>query len=113
MYGVSTRKADDLVATLGLESGISKSEVSRICGELDEQLGAFRARSLAHVAFPYMFLDATYQKGRVDHQVVSRAVAVATGASMDGTRRCWAVPSATQKTEHSGPSSSARCGPGG
>ncbi len=86
MHGVSTRKVDDLVAALGLESGISKSEVSRICGELDEQLGAFRSRSLAHVEFPYVFLDATYLKGRVDHQVVSRAVVVATGVSMDGNR---------------------------
>ncbi len=86
VHGVSTRKVDDLVAALGLESGISKSEVSRICGELDEQLGAFRSRSLAHVEFPYVFLDATYLKGRVDHQVVSRAVVVATGVSMDGNR---------------------------
>ena len=86
MHGVSTSKVDDLVAALGLESGISKSEVSRICAELDDQLGAFRARSLAHVEFPYVFLDATYLKGRVDHQVVSRAVVVATGVSMDGHR---------------------------
>ena len=66
VHGVSTRKVDDLVAALGLESGISKSEVSRICAELDEQLGAFRSRSLAHIEFPYVFLDATYLKGRVE-----------------------------------------------
>ena len=83
VHGVSTRKVDDLVAALGLESGISKSEVSRICAELDEQLGAFRTRPLAHVEFPYVFLDATYLKGRVDRQVVSRAVVVATGV-VDG-----------------------------
>jgi len=86
VHGVSTRKVDGLVAALGLESGISKSEVSRICAELDEQLGAFRSRSLAHVELPYVFLDATYLKGRVNHQVVSRAVVVATGVSMDGHR---------------------------
>ncbi len=86
VHGVSTRKVDDLVAALGLESGISKSEVSRICAELDEQLGAFRSRSLAHIEFPYVFLDAAYLKGRVNHQVVSRAVVVATGVSMDGHR---------------------------
>jgi len=86
VHGVSTRKVDDLVVALGLESGISKSEVSRICSELDEQLGAFRSRSLAHIEFPYVFLDATYLKGRVNHQVVSRAVVVATGVSMDGHR---------------------------
>jgi putative transposase len=86
VHGVSTRKVDDLVAALGLEAGISKSEVSRICAGLDEELGAFRSRSLAHIEFPYVFLDATYLKGRVDHQVVSRAVVVATGVSMDGHR---------------------------
>ena len=113
VHGVSTRKVDDLVAALGLESGISKSEVSRICWELDEQLGAFRSRSLAHVEFPYVFLDATYLKGRVDHQVVSRAVVVATGVSMDGNREVLAVPSATPRTGPFGPSSSAPCGPEG
>jgi len=86
VHGVSTRKVDDLVVALGLESGISKSEVSRICAELDEELGAFRSRTLAHIEFPYVFLDATYLKGRVNHQVVSRAVVVATGVSMDGHR---------------------------
>jgi putative transposase len=86
VHGVSTRKVDDLVVALGLESGISKSEVSRICAELDTELSAFRNRSLGHVEFPYVFLDATYLKGRVDHQVVSRAVVVATGVSMDGHR---------------------------
>lgn len=86
VHGVSTRKVDDLVTALGLESGISKSEVSRICGELDVELSAFRNRSLGHIEFPYVFLDATYLKGRVDHQVVSRAVVVATGVSMDGHR---------------------------
>jgi putative transposase len=86
VHGVSTRKVDDLVQALGLDSGISKSEVSRICAELDAELSAFRNRSLAHVEFPYVFLDATYLKGRVDHQVVSRAVVVATGVSMDGHR---------------------------
>jgi putative transposase len=59
VHGVSTRKVDDLVAALGLESGISKSEVSRICTELDTSLEAFRTRPLGHVEFPYVFLDAT------------------------------------------------------
>jgi transposase-like protein len=86
VHRVSTRKVDDLVVALGLDSGISKSEVSRICGELDTELSAFRNRSLGHIEFPYVFLDATYLKGRVDHQVVSRAVVVATGVSMDGHR---------------------------
>jgi putative transposase len=88
---VSTRKVDDLVVALGLESRISKSEVSRICGELDAQLKTFRTRSLGHLEFPDVFLDATYLKGRVAHQVVSRAVVVATGVSMDGTREVLGV----------------------
>jgi len=86
VHGVSTRKVDDLVQALGLQAGISKSEVSRICAELDESLAAFRARPLGHVAFPYVFLDATYLKGRVDHAVVARAVVVATGVSITGER---------------------------
>ena len=86
VHGVSTRKVDDLVVALGLETGISKSEVSRICAELDHELEAFRTRDLGHVEFPYVFLDATYLKGRVDGHVTSRAVVVATGVSMDGRR---------------------------
>jgi putative transposase len=86
VHGVSTRKVDDLVAALGASSGISKSEVSRICTALDAEMAAFRARPLGHVEFPYVFLDATYLKGRVGGQVVSRAVVVATGVSMGGDR---------------------------
>jgi putative transposase len=86
VHGVSTRKVDDLVAALGATSGISKSEVSRICTALDAEMAAFRARPLNHVEFPYVFLDATYLKGRVNNQVVSRAVVVATGVSMNGDR---------------------------
>lgn len=86
VHGVSTRKVDDLVAALGAASGISKSEVSRICTALDAEMAAFRARPLGHVEFPYLFLDATYLKGRVGGQVVSRAVVVATGVSMNGDR---------------------------
>ena len=86
VHGTSTRKVDDLVKALGVDSGISKSEVSRICAELDHEVGAFRSRSLAHIAFPYVFLDATYLKARVDGRVVSRAVVIATGVTVDGGR---------------------------
>ena len=58
--GVSTRAVDDLVTALGIDSGISKSEVSRICAGLDETVAAFRSRPLRHTWFPYLFLDATY-----------------------------------------------------
>ena len=84
LHGVSTRKVDDLVQALGGASGISKSEVSRICADLDEEVGAFRDRSLAEVAYPYVFLDATYCKARVNRRVVSQAVVIATGVTTDG-----------------------------
>jgi putative transposase len=86
VHGVSTRKVDDLVEALGVASGISKSAVSRICAELDRELEVFRARKLDHVAFPYLFCDATYVKGRVNGRVVSRAVVVITGVSANGDR---------------------------
>jgi putative transposase len=86
VHGTSTRKVDDLVRALGVDAGISKSEVSRICGELDAEVARFRSRSLAHTAFPYVFLDATYLKARVDGRVVSRAVVIATGVTADGGR---------------------------
>jgi putative transposase len=62
VHGTSTRKVDDLVKALGVDSGISKSEVSRICAELDGEVAAFRSRSLGHTGFPYLFLDATYSR---------------------------------------------------
>ena len=84
--GTSTRKVDDLVKALGVESGISKSTVSRICEQLDEEVSAFRDRALDHIGFPYVFVDATYLNGRQHHRVVSRAVVVATGVAADGNR---------------------------
>jgi putative transposase len=86
VHGTSTRKVDDLVKALGVDSGISKSEVSRICAELDAEVAAFRSRSLTHTCFPYLFVDATYLKARVDGRVVSRAVVIATGVTADGGR---------------------------
>jgi len=86
VHGTSTRKVDDLVRALGVEAGISKSEVSRICAELDQEVAAFGSRSLSPTAFPYLFLDATYLKARVDGRVVSRAVVIATGVTADGGR---------------------------
>jgi transposase-like protein len=86
VHGVSTRKVDDLVRALGIDAGVSKSEVSRICGELDEHVGAFRDRALGHSAFPYLFLDATYLKAHEGPHVVSKAVVIATGVRADGGR---------------------------
>ena len=86
LHGVSTRKVDDLVKALGADTGISKSEVSRICKDLDEEVGAFCDRSLADTTYPYVFLDATYCKARVNHRVVSQAIVVAIGVTADGRR---------------------------
>ncbi len=90
VHCVSTRSVDDLVVALGIDSGISKSEVSRICEQLDEVVGAFRTRLVDHIAFPYVYLDATYLHVRnrpgKGGQVVSMAVVVATGIAADGSR---------------------------
>jgi putative transposase len=86
LHGTSTCKVDDLVKALGADSGISKSEVSRICAGLDTEVAAFRDRPLAGQPFRYVFLDATYCKARVDHRVVSQAVVLATGVAADGHR---------------------------
>ncbi len=88
VHGVSTRSVDDLVEAMGVDSGISKSEVSRICGGLDEVVGAFRTRVLDPVEFPYVYLDATYLHVRNStQQVVSMAVVVATRPSGAGSSR--------------------------
>ncbi|MCX5215895.1 IS256 family transposase [Kitasatospora sp. NBC_00240] len=99
VHGVSTRSVDDLVKALGADTGISKSEVSRICADLDGQLTAFRSRPLDHVRFPYVYLDATYCKARVEHQIVSRAVVVATGITEDGGREVLGVMVGDSETE--------------
>jgi putative transposase len=86
LHTTSTRKVNDLVKTLGADTGISKTEVSRICADLDNQVAAFRDRSLAGMVFPYVFLDATCCKAWVNQRVVSQAVVVATGVAADGHR---------------------------
>ena len=70
--GVSTRRVDDLIRAFGIE-GMSRSEVSRICGALDAEVEAFRHRPLGETACPYLFLDATYLKVREGGRVVSMA----------------------------------------
>ena len=72
---------------LGAESGISKSEVSRICAGLDETVEAFRGRRLDHIEFPYVYVDATYLKVRNSvGQVTSMAMVVASGITSQGNR---------------------------
>jgi len=96
--GVSTRRVDDLVVALG-GTGISKSEVSRICAKLDAEVAAWRARPLDEQAFPYIFLDATYCKVRINQRVVSQAVVIATGVSADGKREVLGCAVGDSETE--------------
>ncbi|MFC8278440.1 IS256 family transposase [Streptomyces sp. NPDC057271] len=99
VHGVSTRSADDLVRALGADTGISKSEVSRLCAGLDAELNAFRTRPLDHTRFPYIYLDATYCKARVNHQIVSQAVVIATGITEDGGREVLGLMVGDSETE--------------
>jgi transposase-like protein len=59
---VSTREVEDPVKAFGTDAGISKPEVPQICTDLDEEVGAFRDRTLGQIAYPYVFLDATYRR---------------------------------------------------
>ena len=96
--GVSTRRVDDLVVALG-GTGISKSEVSRICAKLDAEVATWRARPLGEQAFPYVFCDATYCKVRINARVVSQAVVIATGVSADGRREVLGCAVGDSETE--------------
>ena len=100
VLGVSTRRVDALVRTLGIAS-ISKSEVSRICATLDTEVAAFRGRSLADEACPYLWLDATYLKVREGGRVVSMAALVATGVARNGERRILGLDLAAGNDEGS------------
>jgi putative transposase len=84
VQGLSTRRVDDLVQTLGLQ-GISKSQVSRLCQELDAEVERFRTRRLVG-PHPYVWLDATFVKVREQGRVVSQAVVLATGVKANGER---------------------------
>ena len=82
--GVSTRRVDDLVQAMGL-SGISKSQVSKLCKEIDERVQAFLERPLEG-EWPYLWLDATYLKVREGGRIVPVAAIIAVAASSDGRR---------------------------
>jgi transposase-like protein len=84
IQGVSTRSVDELVKAMGM-TGISKSQVSRLCEEIDERVRAFLDRPLEG-EWPYLWIDATYLKVRQNGRVVSVAVIVAVGANSDGRR---------------------------
>jgi putative transposase len=84
VQGVSTRSVDDLVKAMGM-SGISKSQVSRLCGEIDDKIKTFLDRPLEG-DWPYVWLDATYLKVRQDGRIVSVAVIIAVGVNGAGRR---------------------------
>ena len=84
VHGVSTRSVDDLVKAMGM-SGISKSQVSRLCEEIDERVKTFLSRPIEG-AWPYLWIDATYVKVREGGRIVSVAVIIAVAANTDGRR---------------------------
>jgi len=84
IHGVSTRSVDDLVKALGM-SGVSKSQVSRLCAEIDERVTAFLDRPLEG-DWPYLWIAATYLKVRQNGRIVSVALIVAVGVNTDGRR---------------------------
>src|SRR5437868_3540191 len=84
IQGISTRSVDDLVKAMGME-GIGKSQVSRLCAEIDERVQTFLHRPIEG-EWPYLWLDATYVKARRDHHIVSVAVIVAVAVNTDGRR---------------------------
>jgi putative transposase len=84
VHGVSTRSVDDLVKAMGM-TGISKSQVSRLCEEIDDKVEAFLSRPLEG-DWPYLWIDATYLKVRQSGRIVSVAVIIAVGVNSDGRR---------------------------
>ena len=107
--GVSTRRVDDLVKALGCE-GISKSQVSRICQELDVVVDGFMGRPLG--GYPYLWLDALTQKVREDGRIVNVSVVVATAVNGEGKREIIGMDVGTSEDGASGWPSYARCPPG-
>ena len=98
LLGVSTRRMDKLVATLGITS-LSKSQVSRMAQDLDEQVTAFRTRPLADAGpFTFVAADALTMKVRENSRVVNAVVLVATGVNADGHREVLGVKVATSET---------------
>jgi putative transposase len=84
IQGVSTRSVDELVKAMGM-TGISKSQVSRLCADIDERVQAFLNRPIEG-DWPYLWIDATYMKVREAGRIVSVAVIIAVGVNTDGVR---------------------------
>ena len=97
VQGISTRSVDDLVQAMGM-SGISKSQVSRVCEEIDERVHAFLGRPIEG-DWPYLWIDATYVKVRRAGRIVSVAVIVAVGVNDDGRREVLGMDVAPSEAE--------------
>jgi transposase-like protein len=97
VQGVSTRAVDDLVKAMGA-GGMSKSQVSRLCAEIDTRVNAFLGRPLEG-AWPYLWLDATYLKVREGGRIISRAVIVAVAVNADGKREVLGVATGPSEAE--------------
>jgi putative transposase len=96
--GVSTRKVKDITEEL-CGTSFSKSLVSSLAGSLDAELRAWRNRRLEGMAYPYLFVDARYEKARVGHGVVSQGVLVVSAVRQDGFREILAVEVADTESE--------------
>ena len=97
VHGVSTRSVDELVKAMG-GSGVSKSQVSRLCEEIDERVHAFLGRPIEG-AWPYLWIDATYVKVREAGRVVSVAVIIAVGVNTDGRREVLGIATGPSEAE--------------
>ena len=97
IQGISTRSVDDLVKAMGM-SGISKSQVSRLCQEIDERVTAFLERPIEG-DWPYLWIDATYLKVRQAGRIVSVAVTIAVGVNSDGRREVLGMAIGTSEAE--------------
>ena len=97
IQGVSTRSVDELVRAMGM-TGISKSQVSRLCGEIDDKVAAFLNRPLEG-EWPYLWLDATYVKVREQGRIVSVAVIVAVAVNGDGRREVLGISIGVSEAE--------------
>jgi putative transposase len=97
IQGISTRSVDDLVKAMGM-SGVSKSQVSRLCEEIDERVQAFLERPIEG-DWPYLWIDATYVKSRQAGRVVSVAVIIAVAVNTDGVREILGVATGPSEAE--------------
>lgn len=97
IHGISTRAVDDLVKAMGA-GGVSKSQVSRLCEEIDERVTVFLSRPIEG-EWPYVWIDATYVKSRTGGRILSTAVIIAVGVNTDGRREVLGVATGPSEAE--------------